>query len=216
MKRQKLQLSKFCVIIISSIFVATLISLLFACFYDAIFTLNENQLLYLFATMAQVTGGLFGLTLTAYIFFADKFKESTYGDDILYDATGSIIKQCFINLILIGLICGTVILLCTIGIIDLNNCRTPYSFIINEGVLLFIILVVAILIFGIMLLNPNKLDVEVKRLKEEADKYYKSASTKDGDFREFLKTYNMLEHLIIDFAKECLKDNKQYSRYYKG
>ena len=32
-----------------------------------IFLLNENQLLYLFSSMAQVIGGIFGLTLTAYV-----------------------------------------------------------------------------------------------------------------------------------------------------
>lgn len=56
MKRPKLQLSKFSVIIIRSIYIVALISLLFTCFHDAIFTLNENQLLYFGAMIAQVTG----------------------------------------------------------------------------------------------------------------------------------------------------------------
>lgn len=51
------------------------------------FWLNENQLLYIFATIAQVTGGLFGLTLAAYTLIDDnllkflrKNKKSTIQD----------------------------------------------------------------------------------------------------------------------------------------
>lgn len=214
MEKQK-KLSRFSRIMICSLIVATLISLIFACFCITIFELNENQLLYLFSTMAQVTGGLFGLTLTAYIFFVDKFKESTRGDDTLYDATMSILDRYFRNLNWIGIMCGVVILLCVFGIIDMHNCLIIYPFVINQGVTLFIVLTISILAFGIALLDPNKLDKEVKRLKNDAEKYYKSGASEEGDFREFLKTYNLLEHLIINFAEACLSENKRFLYDYK-
>ncbi len=202
-------------IMIYGTIIATMISLFFACFYETIFSLNENQLLYLFSTMAQVTGGLFGLTLTAYVFFVDKFRESTRGDDILYDATMSILDRYFRNLILIGVMCGVVIFLCIFGIIDMHNWMRLYPFVINEGVALFVVLVTEILVFGIMLLDPNKLDKEVRRLKRDAERYYQSRSSEEGDFREFLKTYNMLEHLIINFAEACLSENKSFLYNYR-
>ena len=214
MERQK-KLSGFSRIIICSLIVATLISLLFTCFYITIFELNENQLLYLFSTMAQVTGGLFGLTLTAYIFFVDKFKESTRGDDVLYDATMSILDRYFCNLSWIGIMCGIVILLCVFGIIDMHNWLIIYPFVINQGVILFIVLTISILAFGIALLEPNKLDKEVKRLKNDAEKHYKSGVSETGDFREFLKSYNLLEHLIINFAEACLSEKKRFLYDYK-
>lgn len=214
MEKQK-KLSRFSRIMICSLIVATLISLIFACFCITIFELNENQLLYLFSTMAQVTGGLFGLTLTAYIFFVDKFKESTRGDDILYDATMSILDRYFRNLSWIGIMCGVVILLCVFGIIDMYNWLIIYPFVINQGVILFIVLTISILAFGIVLLDPNKLDKEVKRLKNDAEKHYKSGASEEGDFREFLKTYNLLEHLIINFAEACLSENKRFLYDYK-
>lgn len=214
MEKQK-KLSKFCWIMICSLIVATLISLLFTYFRVTIFKLNENQLLYLFATMAQVTGGLFGLTLTAYIFFVDKFKESTRGDDVLYDATMSILDRYFRNLSWIGIMCGIVIFLCIFGIIDMHNWLTIYPFLINQGVILFIVLTISILAFGIALLDPNKLDKEVKRLKNNAEKHYISGVSEEGDFREFLKTYNQLEHLIINFAQACLSENKGFLYDYK-
>lgn len=209
------KLSRFNRIMICSLIVTTLISLFFTCFCITIFDLNENQLLYLFSTMAQVTGGLFGLTLTAYIFFVDKFKESTRGDDILYDATMSILDRYFRNLSWIGILCGVVIFLCVFGIIDMHNWLIIYPFVINQGVFLFIVLTISILAFGIALLDPNKLDKEVKRLKNDAEKHYKSGASEEGDFREFLKTYNLLEHLIINFAEACLSENKRFLYDYK-
>ena len=214
MEKQK-KLSRFSRIMICSLIVATLISLLFTCFCITIFELNENQLLYLFSTMAQVTGGLFGLTLTAYIFFVDKFKESTRGDDVLYDATMSILDRYFCNLSWIGIMCGVVIFLCVFGIIDMHNWLIIYPFVINQGVILFIFLMILILAFGIALLDPNKLDKEVKRLKNDVEKHYKSGASKEGDFREFLKSYNLLEHLIINFAEACLSENKRFLYDYK-
>ncbi|MCO4882357.1 hypothetical protein VOI32_37795 [Paraburkholderia caribensis] len=38
-------------------------------------SLNENQVLYLFSTSAQVLAGVYGLTLTAYIFFQKRAKS---------------------------------------------------------------------------------------------------------------------------------------------
>lgn len=214
MEKQK-KLSKFSRIRICSLIVATLISLLFTCCCITIFELNENQLLYLFSTMAQVTGGLFGLTLTAYIFFVDKFKESTRGDDVLYDATMSILDRYFRNLSWIGIMCGIVIFLCIFGIIDMHNWFIIYPFVINQGVILFIVLMISILAFGIALLDPNKLDKEVKRLKNNAEKYYESGVSEEGDFREFLKSYNLLERLIVNFAEACLSENKRFLYDYK-
>lgn len=195
---------------------ATLISAVLSLLDFVIFALNENQLLYLFSVMAQVAGGIFGLTLTAYVFFIDKFKEFPRKDETLYDATTALQNQYFRSVILVALTCGLVISLCIIGIIALHTYVIVIPFIINESVLLFLIYTVAILAFGTMLLDPEKLDKELKRMKKEAEEYYHSASTAgSGDFTEFLKTYNLLEHLIIDFAKECMKSQNIHRYDYK-
>lgn len=214
-EQKKNHLSCFGKVILWSIGITTVLSVILSFFFDAIFVLNENQLLYLFSAMAQVIGGLFGLTLTAYVFFVDKFKESTKDDDILYDATTAILNRYFHILILIAIACGIIILFCMIGIIDLHNWMTIYPFIINESVFLFLIGITAILTFGTMLLDPEKLDKEIKRMKRSAEKYYQSTASTSGDFREFLKTYNLLERLIIEFAQECMKNQDSYRYNYK-
>ena len=164
--------------------------------------------------MAQIVGGLFGLTLTAYIFFADKFKSSFQDDDTYYDATIALLNKYFNILITISITCGATILFCITGIITLHNVNTIYSFFINESVFLFITSVVSILLLGIMLLDPKKLDKEILKLKRTAEKNYQSpASSSPGDFKDFLKAYNLLEKLIIDFAHECSKQPNNYYNF---
>lgn len=214
-EQKKSHLSCLGKILLWSMGIATVLSVILSACCDAIFVLNENQLLYLFSAMAQVIGGVFGLTLTAYVFFVDKFKESTRDDDTLYDATTAILNRYFHILILLAITCGLIILLCMIGIIGLHNWMIIYPFVINESLSLFLIGITAILSFGTMLLDPGKLDKEVKKMKRSAEKYYQSAASTSGDFREFLKTYNLLEHVIIDFAQECIKDQNSYQYNYK-
>ena len=166
------------------------------------FLLNENQLLYLFSSMAQIIGSVFGLTLTAYVFFVDKFKESTQGDDTYYDATLAILRRFYQTLVTIAISCGLTILLCILGITALHNWTTVYPFIINQCVLLFVRSLISVLTFGGMLLDPNKLDKEVKRQLQHATA--NTVTDKAGDFTEFLKYYNLLQEVIINFAQSLV------------
>lgn len=212
-KNKKAAWSRFSKFILWGLVLATILSALLCMCFNTGFILNENQLLYLFSAMAQVIGGVFGLTLTAYVFFVDKFKESAREDDTYYDATVALLNRYFYILILIAITCGATIFFSISGIIVLHNWNMVYPFIINESVFLFFIGITSILVFGIMLLDPEKLDKEIVTMKKKADEYYKStSSTVPGDFSEFLKTYNMLEQLIIKFASACAAE-QQYSRY---
>ena len=68
--------SGFGVLIIWGIIGSAVLSIIASFLCHPKFLLNENQLLYLFSSMAQIIGSVFGLTLTAYVFFVDKFRES--------------------------------------------------------------------------------------------------------------------------------------------
>lgn len=167
--------------------------------------------------MAQVIGGVFGLTLTAYVFFVDKFREENHGDDTLYDATAALLNRYYHILALIAGICGLTILFCVLGIIDLYNWMGIYPFLLNESVLLFLTGITAILTFGVMLLDPGKLDKELKKMKRGAEKYYQSEDlVQAGDFKAFLLSYNQLEKVIFQLAQACLDEKEPPSYYYKS
>lgn len=188
--------------ILISLLCVTALNIILIFFIKPLFALNENQLLYLFSSMAQIIGGVFGLTLTAYVFFVDKFKESTQGDDTYYDATLALLRRFFQTLVTIAISCGLTILMCILGITALHNWITVYPFIINQCVLLFGLSLISVLTFGGMLLDPDKLDKEVKRQLHHA--VANTVTDKAGDFTEFLKYYNLLQEVIINFAKSLV------------
>lgn len=209
-KESKNQSSKFSNIfsgvLVISVIAATLINAILVVSDIIIFWLNENQFLYLFSCMAQVIGGVFGLTLTAYVFFVDKFRKYTSNDETLYDATNAILKRYFHILILLATTTGATIFFCILGIIDLHNWMSLYPIIINESIFLFLIGLIAVLIFGVMLLDPQKLDKEIEKMKRDVEKYYQTAeNSMSGDFSDFLRTYNQLEQLLVNFAEVYMK-----------
>ena len=112
--------------------------------HKSVFLMNESQLLYAFSTMAQVIAGMFGLTLTAYVFFADKFGKSAENEED-YEATVSLIRQYYWNLILIASVCALAIILSLLGIASLYNwIGGIYNFIIDMSVTCCVISTISI------------------------------------------------------------------------
>ena len=86
--------------------------------------------------------------------------------------------------------------------------------ILNESVLLFFIGLIAILTFGAMLLDPQKLDKEIEKMKKNAERYYQtSKDSASGDFRDFLRIYNQLEQLLVNFAEVYMNDEISQTSY---
>ena len=57
--------------------------------------LNENQVLYLYSTSAQVLAGVYGLTLTGFIFFRNELSREEFEDDTLTEAVESLKSRYF-------------------------------------------------------------------------------------------------------------------------
>lgn len=205
--------SGFGVLVIWGIIGSAVLSIIASFLCHPKFLLNENQLLYLFSSMAQIIGSVFGLTLTAYVFFVDKFRESAKNDDTYYDATISLLRQFFNTLILIAVICGLTILTCILGIISLHNWTTAYPLLINESVLLFVLAVASILLFGVMLLDPEKLDKEIKRQAESL--HGPEKNDRLGDFTEFLRYYNLLQEVVVNFASSLVYNTEVSSQFFR-
>ncbi len=189
--------------VIGAFIIGTLVNFGLSSFQIAIFFLDNDQLLYLFSTMAQVVGGMFGLLLTAYVFYADKLEKSLNNEDTYYDAKKSLLKHDFYVLVCVAICCCIALIICIIGISSINTTGAPLPFIINQSGLMFFVTISSIIVFGVVLLDPSKIDKEISWLKFKADQYYDATkSSKGGDFSEFLKKYNLLTDLINTFASE--------------
>lgn len=55
-------------------------------------TLNENQVLYLFSTSAQVIAAIYGLTLIGFLFFRNELNREATKDETLTEAIDQLKK----------------------------------------------------------------------------------------------------------------------------
>lgn len=163
-----------------------------------LFILNENQLLYLFSMSGQVASGIFALTLTSYIFFADKLKEAGSNSTTYWEASLELRRKFFIDLLHIAFLVILTVCFSTIGILLLNsNCKT-LNFCINFSVFLFLLSTISIVFFGIVLLNPDLLDEETLKLGEEAKVSLNlNDDAETVELSQFLREYNLLEDSIF-------------------
>lgn len=57
--------------------------------------LNENQILYLYSASAKVLSGIYGLTLTGFVFFRNELSREEIEDDSLTDAIQNLKSRYF-------------------------------------------------------------------------------------------------------------------------
>lgn len=188
-----------------------LINIAFSClsrYINEPFWLNENQLLYIFATIAQVTGGLFGLTLAAYALIDDKLKKIGDDEETSFDYANHIRADSFKNLILISLLSISTIVL---SLLVLSIYRNQYLeltiFFILETIFLFLQLLAEIYIF-IKNASPENIVVRKEEEKELFDSEYSALSNGDAkSFGSFITYYNMLENALKKSAQTQINDN---------
>lgn len=205
-------------ILIILVAISFIISIIISISSFSIFELNENQLLYLFSMKGQIVGGVFALTLTAYIFFADKLREIGSTDVGYYDATLELRRKYFQDLIFIAVLVGASILFCVVGISTINQYQKLFLFVLNQSSLLFFICIGSVLYFGITLLNPKKIDNEVRELGKSIENDYPvNVENESASLEQFLTAYNSLEKTIMDTSEKLyglyLSNYKQYRRY---
>ena len=178
-----------------------------------IFLLNEKQLLYIFSIDGQIIATVFGLLLTAYIFYANRLKELANEDETIEDIVDTIIKDCYKSLIEIALLTIFTIFLCLLGILVLNiDNYLIIKFIINSSIESFIITLILIVRFGVGVLDPNKTKTVAKKLKESYDNVDLRRSNKKTEIslEKFLILYNSFENILTTFVKKII-DEKPYN-----
>lgn len=143
------------------------------------------------STCSEVIAGMYGITLTGYIFFADRFQNTSKEDESLYDAVQALLLRYnhmagFLSLMsLVCIVCGEAIVLYG------NNTVLPrwlYRFIVNETLLLFFVTFDFILYFVISVLDPHK----VSRISTQKKAKISSDQTA-GDSQGFMADWIAIE-----------------------
>lgn len=146
------------------------------------------------STCAQVVAGLYGITLTGYIFFADRFRDTPEEDESLYDAVQAL-------LIRYNRMAGIISLMCLVGIVGGegivlygSNTILPqwlYRFWVNETLLFYYWTCNFILYFVISVLDPQK----VGRISNQKKAKLSDDKTA-GNTEEFLAAWADVETVL--------------------
>lgn len=154
------------------------------------------------STCSEVLAGLYGITLTGYIFFADRFKDTSQEDESLYDAVQALLLRYNHLAGFISLMC----LICTVmaeGIVLYGeNTLLPagvHRFWINETLLLSFGTFNLILYFVISVLDPHKVEriSNQKRAKLSED-------TTSGDLTEFMAVWGEIEDNLLALREDLI------------
>lgn len=158
------------------------------------------------STCAGVLSGLYGITLTGYIFFADRFQNTSKEDESLYDAVQALLLR-------YNHIAGFISLMCLIcmvlgeGIVLYGtNTLLPdgvYRFWVNETLLLYFMTFDFVLYFVISVLDPHK----VSRISSHK-KTKLSEDTAPGDPEQFMADWAAIEETLGLLHKKLTQDIK--------
>jgi len=154
------------------------------------------------STCSEVLAGLYGITLTGYIFFADRFQDTSREDESLYDAVQALLLR-------YNHMAGFISLMCLLGIllaegIVLYGSNTLlsaglYRFWVNETLLICFCTFDFILYFVISVLDPHK----VNRISNQK-KSKLSEDTTTGSTEEFMAVWGEIENNLYALREELI------------
>lgn len=154
------------------------------------------------STCSEVLAGLYGITLTGYIFFADRFQDTSEEDESLYDAVQALLIRYNHMAGFISLMCLVCILLAEgIVLYGTNTLLSQelYRFWINETLLLCFCTFDLILYFVISVLDPHK----INRISGQ-NKSKISNDTATGDIQEFMAVWGEIESNLYGLREELI------------
>lgn len=154
------------------------------------------------STCSEVLAGLYGITLTGYIFFADRFQDTSRDDESLYDAVQALLIRYNHMAGFISLMCMVCIVFAEGIVLYGINTLLPgwlYRFWINETLLLCFCTFDLILYFVISVLDPNK----VTRISNQK-KAKLSEDTAQGNPEEFMAVWGQIEDNLLALREELI------------
>ena len=159
-------------------------------------SLNENQVLYLFSTSSQVIAGIYGLTLTGFIFFRNELSREEFEDETLADSIEALKMRYFYMLVFISALVIICILLCNLAISIESTVSVRLSaFIFNSGQSAFFISLLAVTYFVFDVISPKRIEIASRGLQDSIDP--ERSENSKGSLELFLMNYNRIESLLI-------------------
>lgn len=180
--------------------------------------LEENQLLYIYSSLAQVIGAILGLTIASYSMIDSKMKVYAENDDTVEEYIDEGRRECYRCFLFIIVFCILDIIFCLMTIATYSNNLNIYTpFLMTESIILFVFVLIEIFRF-VMYLNPNEVSEKGEKDKKEIDLLYEKnnddkLNSKDNlkaTFSMFVTNYNQLEQTLIKLARKVINSEDSY------
>lgn len=158
-------------------------------------SLNENQILYLFSTSAQVIAAIYGLTLTGFIFFRNELSREESEDDTLADAVENLKARYFVLLVFITILVTASLLLANLAMSFEGSGEAHLNtLVINSGQAAFLTSLFAVAYFIFDVISPKRIERASQTLQNKVDPTLVERTR--GSLEEFLRNYNQIEILL--------------------
>ena len=149
--------------------------------------LEENQLLYIYSSLAQVIGAILGLTIASYSMIDSKMKVYAENDDTVEEYIDEGRRECYRCFLFIIVFCIFDIIFCLMTIATYSNNLNIYTpFLMTESIILFVFVLIEIFRF-VMYLNPNEVSEKGEKDKKEIDLLYEKNNDDKLNSKDNLK-----------------------------
>lgn len=163
-------------------------------------SLNENQIFYLYSTSAQVLAGIYGLTLTGFIFFRNELSREEFEDDTLTVAVDSLKERYFNMLLFVTALSIFTLIMSNLVISSESSDQTTFNTIIMniaQSAFFINLLVIAYFIFDVI--APKRIEKESKVIQQRVDPTPEAEDK--GSLESFLTNYNQLEYILQKYGQ---------------
>ncbi|PQK76353.1 hypothetical protein [Pantoea ananatis] len=195
-----------------SILILTILSLtsVLVGVFNPILILNENQILYLYSTSAQVLAGVYGLTLTGFIFFRNELSREEFDDDSLTEAVESLKERYFKLLLFVTLLSIFSLFICNF-IISIEGQKNSIfkTILINVAQSSFIVSLLTIAYFIFDVIAPKRIEKASLKLQQTFDPI--GRNVEQGSLEEFLRNFNQIEYILQKYGQAFQSNSYNYS-----
>ncbi|WP_323596234.1 hypothetical protein [Aliarcobacter butzleri] len=164
------------------------------------FKLNENQIFYLYSTSSQVLAGIYGLTLTGFIFLRNELSREEIEDDTLSQVIQKLKKRYFVLLLYITFLSIFSLFMSNIVIsLEKGTPKLLNTILMNVTQSSFIISLITISYFIFDITSPDKIKKESEIIQKDVDPI--SEKDEEGNLESFLRNFNQLESIIQKYGQ---------------
>uniref|UniRef100_UPI00405744DD hypothetical protein n=1 Tax=Agathobacter sp. TaxID=2021311 RepID=UPI00405744DD len=174
-----------------------------------IMVISETSLYQTIGLGSQIVAGMYGITLTGYIFFLDRLQQQVQDNEPLEEVIIAL-KQRYHRMVILISVCVFVVVVMAVllTLYGTENILIPevvHRFLIYETCVMILTTTSFIIYFVLSVVDPDK----IQRISFQHKEKLSSSDSEQGDLQEFLKDYEDIEAIL---KEKTLQATSEYMR----